>query len=218
MSVFQKAKVVESNIKLPKKKNEPAKVHVPGLENLAVIDALIKGLTTLRSGFDMKVKESMKATFIKNGKKVKARPANFKGFEGELSTASCELKNRSSSVPLNPDEIKTLEKYGIPFKEVEYKADCYIINPAYTNDSELLEKVAKVLENTDLPEDFIMKQEKQVKTVVVPETIDAIFEKGVAPKLFDMVCSLSVKPTYIGTIDDALPKSIDLVKLMDEDE
>ena len=214
MSLFEKAKKIETVTPAPKKKTDKERINIPGLANLAVVDAIVKGFTAIRSTLDEKVKAEMAATFVGIGNQTKRRPENFRGVEGDVASASCELRTRSSASPLAPEEIDVLKRLEIPVEEIETKADCYVINPAYFEDSELLEKVSKALEKVKgLPEDFILKQDRQVKTVVTAETVDTVFEKGLQKTLLDMVCTMAIKPVYDASLSDAVTAGLKLAGL-----
>jgi hypothetical protein len=217
MSLFSNAKKVPVQAKVSSKSEEKAKIALTGLENYAAIDTVIKGFKSLFETVGSSVKDDMNSIFVGIGKQLKGRPDNFRGIDGKAS-ASCEIRNRASSSPLSPEETKQLKKNGIPFEVVEVKPAAYIINPAYFNDSALLEKVSKALEKVkDLPSDFILKQERETKNIVTDETVDKVFEKGLAELLLPVVTVPAIKPTFNGTLVEALEAAKSLAGLVDEE-
>lgn len=213
MSIFSDAKSVK---KTAAKKSEKERIGVTGLENYAVVDKVVKAFTALQKTLGEEVKDEMVGIFAGIGKQTKKRPENFTGFEGGDVTASCELRCRPSNSPLTDEEVDLLTAADIPFQEVP---ETYLINPAYSTDASLLEKVAKALESVKgLPEDFILKQDG--KRVASAESIDKVFEKGLATSLLPLVVVPAVKPV-VGekiTLVDALERVKKLAGLATEAE
>lgn len=197
MSMFKNAKTIEAKTSTAKKRSDKEEIHVAGLEDLAVVDTVVKTFTAIQKTLATEVKDEMTNIFVGMGKQLKKRPANFRGIDGE-SSASCELRVRSSRSALTAEETEMLDDLGVPYETVVEKEDAYVINPAYFDDQEMLEKVSSALESLGLPEDFILRQEKVEKKVVTEETVEAVFAKGVADSLLDIVGTLAIKPKYEG--------------------
>jgi hypothetical protein len=215
MSIFSNAKKIESQPKTSAKKDDKAKIALTGLENYAAIDTVLKGFKAIMETVGESVKGDMNSIFVGIGKQLKARPDNFRGIDGKAS-ASCELRNRASSSPLSPEEVELLSKNEIPVGSIVTKEAAYIINPTYFNDSALLEKVSKALEKVaGLPADFILVQEKEEKKVVTDETVSKVFEKGLSELLLPIVTVPAIKPTYTGTLVEALEAAKSLAGLVD---
>ena len=216
MSLFKNAKKIEAEVKTSAKKDDKAKIALTGLESYAAVDTVMKGFKSLMETIGGTVKDDMNSIFVGIGKQLKARPDNFRGIDGKAS-ASCEIRNRASSSPLSDEEVVLLTKNEIPVGTIEVKPSAYIINPAYFNDSALLEKVSKALEKyvKDLPSDFILLQERVEKKIVTDETVDAVFEKGLAELLLSVVTVPAIKPTFNGTLVEALEAAKSLAGLVD---
>lgn len=184
-----------------------------GMCRLAAIDAAIKTLTALQKAESEKIKSQMTDYFATEGASKGARPTNFAGVEtvmvdivnsdGELietplsARGSCELKSRASSSPLTDDEIKILMQNNIPFGEKVTAEETFLINPQYSRDMEMLGKVEEALKNVDLPDDFLLHQEKRSGKVVSGETIDALFstkDKEIIKAILPVATVLSIKP------------------------
>lgn len=213
MSMFAKAKEIPVAPKAAKK-NAKEEIPVTGLANYAIIDKVVKGFTALQKTLGEGVKDEIVSTFVSMGGQFKKRPDNFRGTDG-VASASCEIRKRASTSPLTPEETDLLDKNGVPYEEVTLQEDCYVINAAYFADQAMLEKVSKALEAVKgLPDDFIMRQTAIKKKVVTDESIETVFAKGLAASLLDVVCVPAIKPTYDGTLEEALEAAKKLAGLV----
>jgi len=177
-----------------KAKSKKEEIELSGLEDYALIDALIKNLEALKSGIEDQVKSDAKELFLIAADKSNKKPANFRGVDGSAE-ASVELRKRSTRSTLTEEEIAELELAGIPIEKIEDVTETFVINPAYVNNSALLGKIETAMKKVKgLPEDFIMKQEGQVRFVVSDETVDAVFTRNLARKFLDKVCLVALKP------------------------
>lgn len=207
MSVFAKAKTVETKKPSAKKVDEKAKYPIVGLGNYGLVDTVVKAFTALKATIEESCKEEMLSKFALLGTVEGKRPDNFRGIDPTEPrvSASCELRQRSGNSPLKPEEVEQLTKMEIPFATTVVQPECYRINPKYFTDADLLEKVSKVLEKIkDLPEDFIEHQPEVVKHTVNEDTINEVFKTGAANVLLNMVTVPAIKSTFDGTLVDAL--------------
>ena len=198
MSMFEKAKASPVAAPKPKaKKDEKARIAMPGLETYAALVAVGKQIETMSKTMATQIKSRMAIEFQASGMKHRKRPDNFKGFEG-IGEASCELRVRSSSSPLTVEEIEMLKEHNIPVREDDVVVETFIINPEYASNSDLLERVSKALEGVKgMPNDFILHQ-SQKKVCVDETTIDAVFaieDPKIVAQLFPLVAVLAIKPT-----------------------
>lgn len=197
-NMFAKAAKIETTKKPAAKKNDRPELAIAGIENLASIDAVMKALTALRATVEESVKGQMAVAFVADGEKIGRKPDSFVGIENGAS-ASCELRKRSTASVLTDDEVALLEAQGITYETVETTKECFVINPAYKDDSKLLEKVSAALEKVkDMPEDFIMMQTGVYKRVVTDETVNQVFAKKQAEDLLSVVGVLAIKPKIEG--------------------
>ncbi len=190
--MFANAQVLNTP-KTSKGKSKKKEVKLAGLENYALLDALIKNLESVKSSFQDQIKDEAREYFVESatGKK----PENFRGIDGSAE-ASVELRKRSSRSALNDAEIKTLEAQNLPVGVVEEVTETFVINPTYARDSKLLGKIEKALKKVPgLPADFILQQKGQNRTIVTDDTIDAVFADGeLAEQFIDTVCLIALKP------------------------
>ena len=180
------------------KKAEKTRVEISGMHEYAALVAVMKSLEAVKASMEAEIKSQMAEQFVVMGCERKARPENFRGYEGE-GEASCELRVRSTTSPLSSDEQELLAKHKIPTTTVESVVDTFVINPAYINDSALMGKVAEKLNLVkDIPQDFIMKQEGVSKTVIGEGALDMLFK--LAPEtvesLLRTVGVLALKPRF----------------------
>lgn len=192
-NLFKTAKVATKPVKATKSKDK-AEVQITGLGDLAAVDALIKTLTAVKETLEADVKAQALAEF-KSQVAANHKYENFRGID-EGASASCEFRKRSSASGLNEADIDLLNSYGLPFGQNVSVESCYRINPKYTGDSKLLEKISNAISKVkDVPEDFIELQEGVSKPVVTEDTINMACKK---PEAFDAVASvigtLAIKP------------------------
>lgn len=181
------------------KKSVKPRIEVEGMHEFAALAAVIKSLTSVYETMEAEIKDKMAIEFVKAGCEKKARPENFKGYEGENAEASCELRARSSASALTAAEQELFAEYKLPTKKVESIVDTFVINPVYAGDTELMSKIAKKLNTIkDIPEDLFMKQDGVSKTVVGEDALDAMFKLDVdaVTKLLRVVGTLAIKPTF----------------------
>lgn len=192
-NLFANAKVASKPAKTAKSK-EKAEIEVSGLADLAAVDALIKSLAAVKETLEAQVKAQALAEFktqVNQGRKLE----NFRGIDDGAS-ASCEFRKRSTASALNEADIDMLRRFDIPFGLNVSVESCYRINPRYTGDSALLERISKAISRVrDVPEDFIELQEGVSKPVVTEDTITVASRN---PEAFDAVATvigtLAVKP------------------------
>ena len=189
-----------------------------GLSDLAAIDALMKNLKTIRDTLEADIKDQMVSYFVENGCEAEKRPENFRGIDGNLASASCELRARSSASALTAAEQSICEEFGIGTRVNEIIADTYIINPAYATDENLMNKIVKKLNTiSGLPEDFLLKQDGFEKIVPDENAIEKFFSlpEEDARTMIRIVGTLAIKPKFSGELSQA----IDLVKeVLDNDD
>ena len=194
-NMFANAKAVNGKVKA-KKADDKRKVAIKGLEAYASICALEDTIKALKDTFRAQVNEGVTAEFVREGKHLKRRPDNFRGTENNAS-ASCELRKRSSASSLTDAEVELLERHGVSFTEVGDVVETYIINPAYKDNEELLNKVGKALGKVaGIPDDFLQLQVAAKKKVTTDTSLDEVFAKS--PELIEpllaVVGTMAVKP------------------------
>lgn len=188
-NLFTNAKVANKPVKAAKSKDK-AEVAIDGIANLAAVDALIKSLAAIKETLEADVKAQTLAEF-KSQVATTGRIENFRGVDDGAS-ASCEFRKRSSASALNEADIDLLNRFKVPFGQNVMVESCYRINPKYTGDSNLLQKISNAISKVkDVPEDFIELQEGVSKAVVTEDTV-AVACKN--PEAFDAVA------TVIGTL------------------
>jgi hypothetical protein len=211
MSVFAKAKPVEVPVKESKKKDEKRQVAMDDVANFAAVSALVKNLKTVLSTLETKIKASAKSEFIRLGTADLRRPDSFAAVEKD-ARVTVILGKRSTASALTPEEVVAFEKEKVPFGKEVTLPERYIVNPAYAGDQALLEKVSKAIESIKgIPEDFIQLQPEVKDFVVTDETVDNVFERGLAATFMGMVTTISLKPS---TAQTDVKKALEQVKAL----
>ena len=187
LNMFEKAKSVPVAVKAVKGKDKEV-IVLQGLEDVAVLDTLIKTLSALKDTLREPVTEQMREQFIGGAE-------NFDGVEG-LATASAQLRKRSVKSALTPDEVQLLIAAKVPVGEAETVPERYIINPAYADNSAMLKKVSDALSKVPgMANDFIQFQAGVKDKVVTDETFDAVMKDSKkAAQLIDVVGVLALAP------------------------
>lgn len=217
-NVFANAKTHTKAAKAAAKPDKQ-KVEIEGLSAYAALDAVEKAVKALKETDRAPINEQMLDHFVAEGLRIGRRPENFRGIEdatfhnpesdtdesGFESSASMELRARSTASALDEAAQGLLLANGIPVEEVEDRPETFIVNPAYANDAKVLEDVSKALSKIKgLPADFIMKQESTKKVVVAEGSLDAVFadrtrDPGLVRELLKVVGVLAVKPKLTAT-------------------
>lgn len=195
MSMFDNTKKVATAPKA--KAKTKVEVETAGLENYAAIDATIKGLNALKTTTGDAIKSAMFDKFVEMGVEKGGRPDSYVGVEG-AARASLELRQRSSTSPLSPEEVELMEEKGIPTEVITATVETFIINPAYAEDVSLLAKIEKALKSVKgIPEDLFLKQDGTSKTVLAEGALDAVFkhDADTISDLLPVTSVLAIKPT-----------------------
>ena len=214
-NLFAKAKeqAIKQVDKGSKKKAVP-EYNIEQLNDLAAIDAVMKSLDTMRTTIEQDIKGQMMSIFVDEGTKRKTRPKNFRGTDTR-SSASCELKKRTSRSRLTQEEVDLLTKFGVSYDTSTDVTTTFIINPNYADDMSLLETVSKLLEG-HVPSDFIQMQQGVEIRSVSDRSLDQVFESTDVSRrdmanLLKTVGTLSLKPIYEGDVTNAIEYVKDLL-------
>jgi hypothetical protein len=195
MNVFDSAKPVKKAGPKAKTNSSPM-VHIEGLNEFAVLNALTDTVETLAKNAKTIVYEAAAEQFISDAMLYGKRPANFRGTDIEDTEGSLELRKRSSASALNDEEKALCVKYKIPTEEVGDVIETFIFNPDM--DQETMKKIAKALEGVkDLPANTIMKQVANKKTIVTDASIEAVFatkNEDTIRAMLPVVCTQAIKP------------------------
>jgi len=183
--------------KSPAKKADKAEVQLPGLQQLAEIDALMKALAGAKTSLEQEIKATAFQHFFDEAQETAKRPDNFKGLDG-IASASIEMRKRSTASALSEDEQKMFEANNLKFEKIVSVQQLFGINPAYASDDKLLQKVSAAIEKI-VPADFIVVQEEKFKYVVGDETIEAAFKNKAPREIIEAVTVMAIKPKLEST-------------------
>lgn len=177
MSLFAKAAVVTDKPKA-KKAKEKTQIEVKDIELFAALKAAKDAVEAQLSVVEAGIKNVIFARGVDEGIRTGKKMDSFEGIE-KGSSASLQLRCRSSASGLSEEEVEILAEHNIPLDENVQVEECFRINPAYSDltdpaNAELLDKVSQALETLGLPADFIQKQEKVFKTIATEDSIAAV--------------------------------------------
>lgn len=195
LNPFENA-TVASAAKKSNKKADKVEVKVEGLHTVAALDAAEKAIKGLKESLRGSVDAQIMDYFVNGSALTKRQPENFRGVDEDAS-ASCELRKRSVRSPLNEVEVQILADNGIPFEEITDRAETFIINPKYVEDTKLMTRVGLTLGKIPgMPADFIQKQEARKTTVVSDESLAEVFAKPTdkVAELLRIVGVIALKP------------------------
>lgn len=197
MSLFTTAKVLA-----PKKATKTDKkdvINLPGLKDVAMIDALMKTLESVKKTLSKEIKNEAfdmgYSVVCETGKRFDS----FRGVDG-VASASIEMRKKAGNVELAEEEVKALRDVGIePHLAVTVPAT-FGIDPKYAQDTKLLEKISKLLEG-NVPEDLFFRQEEVSKLVVSDEVFDkACALKNKLPRsVLESLTVMAIKPKLEST-------------------
>ena len=143
-NMFEKAK--GDTAPAPKKKGKvKPQLQVDELHTLAALLAAQKTIKTMVDTLQADVNSEALSSFL-----VRQKKDSIEGVDGD-TTASLQLRKRTSKSALSEQELAILEEKGI---DVEKSADSkFYINSSYADDADLLARVSDALEGI-VPEDF----------------------------------------------------------------
>ena len=222
MAMFSKTPPTTAT-KKPKAGKDKEQLQLSGIEDLAVIDAVIKQAEAIAATLKAKLNDT---TFDHFASKVGQpdRPSSFEGIDGN-ATASLEIRKRSANSVLSADEVAVLAAEGITAHEEVIKPFLFHINEKYAGDTALLGKVEAALAGI-VPDDFIQQQVEIKKYVVSDAMLDELFRRHPLPggstvpanekqkSLLKLMVTMAVKPKLTDKYDmnNLLTDAFDLMK------
>lgn len=199
-NIFANAKTIAAPAPSAKKAKK-VQAHIDGLEMYALLDATEKSIKTLKETYRSVVDPQVTDEFVATGMLIKRQPDNFEGTDG-AATASCEIRKRSSASGLDAAELAACKEHGISTERAVSTPEAFIFNPAYMNDSALMERISKAISGIKgIPADLILKQEETFKNVTTEKSIDEVFALGdekLVRQLLPIVSTPALKPKYSG--------------------
>jgi len=176
----------------PKKKGkEKIQLKIPGLQQLTLLDALIKQATAMQATLKAEANTIGFEKFVSLAGQSE-RPSSFEGLDG-YATASVEVRKRSSGSVLTDEEVDVLKKAGIEAQTKVTQPHLFAINPKYATNESLLGKVEKALSKI-VPDDFISQQLEVSRKVVSDEMLDTAFRKGADEQVLAILTTMALKP------------------------
>jgi hypothetical protein len=163
---------------------------LPGLEQVAALDACAKAIKGLLDLKKAEVKELAQSQLIQAGLRQHSRPDTMHVAEGADATGRATVVKRSTASVLSADELEILAELlnaerdddgnviGVPgFAELQVShPEMLAVNPAYASDEALLQRIDKALSGIKgIPEDFIIREAATSKMVVSDTATDAVF-------------------------------------------
>lgn len=190
--MFKTAKTLNSSVKTTAgKKKDKEIIELPGAEQLAHLDAVIKAATAAKDAIENGLREVVLDKFMDQIGDTGKKPESFYGVEG-FAEVNLQMRKRGTNSALNADEQELLSNKGVAFKREVITPQLFAINPAYATDAKLLERVEKALAKI-VPEDFIVMQEEKFKMVVDDDCLEAAFKSG-DREVIEIATCLAFKP------------------------
>lgn len=199
MSLFANATKLEKPAVSSNSKSKNT-LALPGLEGYAKLDALNKAIKAVQETVGTDLKDTYLADhFYNNVIDCGEVPESIEGIDG-IATASLECRKRGTNQPLSDGEAELITKHGLTVTEQVITAELFGINPKYTNEIKLLEKINKLLEGK-VPSDLFVKQDRVVKKVVTEDLLKAACakKKELPREVFSTLTVLAIKPKLADT-------------------
>lgn len=200
-NMFEAAKKTE--IAKPKSKGKAKpEINVEDLRMYAALKAAEKTIGTLVDTLKESVNDVALEAFLNAG-----RSDSIQGVDGD-TTASLQLRKRTSRSALSDQEVKVLEAAGVAY---EKSADSkFYINNKYSEDSELLSQVSDALDGI-VPADFLGHTgEKFVTTSTSIADAMKIEDMDDRRDVLKMVATQAARTKFGGNHDEML-KILDTV-------
>lgn len=198
--------------KKPKTVNYP----MPNVKKIGALDWLITAAESVMELFMMDLKKAMVSKFITDGCALKSKPSNFMGEE-DGSTASCQLRRRSSSSHLTEDEVERCTELKITLGEKTLTEERYIFNPILLNQygPQIEEALKKI---PGLPANIIEHQTERKVYVSTDDAIEAAFKLTPLKCLsvLPILTTLAVSPKFEiagGKIDVVMNEVADIMNM-----
>jgi hypothetical protein len=234
MGLLKNAKEIETGVKeAGKTKPKRATIPMAGMALVAHLDAVIKACDAAKKIAATSLEEPIWDQFLKNrggengGPGVK--PESFNAIE-DVAVVNVQCRKRADNVPLKPEEIELINKVQAGIKDAEIKKDfkateviltpdLLAINPAYAEDTKLMDRVEKALEKVPgIPDDFIVIQKKKSKMIVNPEFEAAAWKFGDA-EVIKIISCLGLRPSLAVLDPKKIAQTIaELFDINDEEE
>jgi hypothetical protein len=183
----------------PKKKGkEKIQLKIAGLHQLTLLDALIKQASAMQATLKSEINAVGFEKFVSLSGQAE-RPSSFEGIDGH-STASVEVRKRSSGSVLTDEEVEILTEAGIEAQTKIIQPHLFAINPKYAANEALLGKVEKALSKI-VPEDFISQQQEVSRKVVSDEMLDNAFRGKASEQILAILTTMALKPKLSESYD-----------------
>lgn len=196
VNIFANATVIEPKKAKPKSKAKAKREVDMGtsLDVSAAIGALTVSLESIKETIDEELKAKMTKEFVEEAIRTQRRPESFKGTSTQ-SSASCEIRKRSTRSVLKEEEINFLNLHGVETETKVIKEaipERYVINPKAFAEPELLQEISNRLDGltTKDGEGLVLLQEAKDAVeaeVVGNNTLDDVSKKITNPSILARV-------------------------------
>lgn len=193
--MFSTATALKPTAKTAKAKKERVQVAIAGMQDIAVLDAMIKAATAMKTTLEANVKADGFTRLYNTAIETGAKPESFEALDRD-SMASVQLRKRGTNSALNDDEVAALQSVGVePHIEV-VTPGLFAINPEHASNSKLLEQVEKALSKiAGLPANFIVQQAEVTKKVVSEEMLLEAIRTKKSAAVVEIMTTMALKPT-----------------------
>lgn len=208
---FAAAKADAGNTKAKKSKPKADSVTIAGLEDYAIVKAVMKQLEALETTLKGEINDQLLDQFVERGIEAGKKPANFNGADDNAS-GSMQLRKRTARSKLSAADIELLDDLGISYEESD--DSMFYINKKYAGDDKLLTKVSKALDKVPgIPTDFI--EATPTAYVTTDESIDEVFKSNLneadVRNALQVVGTLATRVKYEGDHSELMDKLSELI-------
>jgi hypothetical protein len=198
-------------------------------ENAHDLFAAAKAIADAATGFmktlEGEVKKETKKIFTEMGMTLGKKPESFEGTSAHANS-NCQLRQRASTSPLTPEEIRIARENNIPLEEKVIRAEIperFFFNEDLLSNPKYRYQISKALGKIDFGgQSPIIRQapeEKVVAYITAENSIDALFngtikkddhafetgqdEVAKVQQLMSLVGVLALKTQFTGSLKDA---------------
>lgn len=194
----------------PKKKASTKEVvEMRHVEDVAVLDAAVTAILTVKDTYMADLKSAMNDHFIDTAVSKKSKPDSFTGVEGD-ATASCQLRLKSSRSILTDDEVALCEANGVHIETSEITPETFIFNPAYLGDAKLMAQIEAALAKIPgLPDDIIQHQAGKAIRISSDAAIEQACKlpREKCAVVLPILTTMAVSPKYEGDFATVMKKT-----------
>lgn len=171
-------------------KRERAEVKIKHLQEFVDLSLYVKDVNRMKDQIEARIKDTIIENFIELSDGELPIPIDAYEYK---ANATIECKKRSIASELTDVDMEILEKHGVIVEPTTISSQKFIINPEYMSNSDMLEKVAKLLMSTEIPKDFIQIKPAVKKYIVTDDLFEKCFKERRPAPVIKVISSIGIR-------------------------